>query len=488
MVLKSGETVVSTSGSTEPAAPGQRLRHGKLGVFAIVFFVIAAVAPLGSIVGGAPVVFAAIGVTAPMAYLAVGVLFAVFAAGFVAMSRHVTNAAGFVAFIAKGLGSRFGGALAAVAVLGYVALVCGLWAITAGIAESTMAGLGLAVPGWVWWVVGLVIVTTLCAVGIEVSLRVLGVLVVLEICTLLFLAITVIAGGGATGSFDLQSFNPANVVPSGVGIAILFAATCYAGFEATVVFSEEAKNPARTIPRAAYLAIAVIGVFYAFITWVLANAWGASEVQAAAQADPVGFVFAVAATYGPSWLPSALGIIMLVSSMAMFIGFHNLLSRYLFSLGRSGMLPAALARTSKSGTPRVAVLGFSAVVFVVVGGFLVFGADLMTVIYPWLTSLGTVALVLVLLFTCMAIVAYFAGKGAADARIWHTRIAPVIAGIGFLIILLLAVVNYDALLGGSGGVARWLILLIPVAFIGGLIRADRQRRAGRELTFEDSPV
>lgn len=488
MVLKSGETPISTSSSVEQGPPAQGLKRGKLGVFSIVFFVIAAVAPLGSIIGGAPVVFAAVGVTTPLMYLLIGALFAVFAAGFVAMSRHVTNAAGFVAFIAKGLGSRLGGALAAVAVLGYVALTCGLWAIVSGIAESTMLGLGLAVPGWVWWLVGLVIVTVLCAVGIDVSLRVLGVLVVLEIVTLLFLAATVILGGGATGSFDLESFNPTNVVPSGVGIAILFAATCYAGFEATVVFSEEARNPSRTIPRAAYLAIAVIGIFYAFITWTLANAWGSDEVQAAAQADPVGFVFTVAGTYGPPWLPTALGIMMLASSLAMFIGLHNLLSRYLFSLGRSGMLPAVLARTSKSGTPRVAALVFSAVVLVVVGGFLLFGADLSTVIYPWLTSLGTMSLVLVLLFTCLAIVAFFAGKGSAHAKIWHTRIAPVIAGAGFLVIAVLAFVNYDALLGGSGGAARWLILLIPVAFVGGLWRAVHQRRAGRELVFEDSPV
>ena len=480
-------TDTSTSSGTEGGA-GPGLRRGKLGVLAIVFFVIAAVAPLGSVIGGSPVVFAAVGVTAPMMYIIVGVVFAVFAVGFVAMSRHIANAAGFVAFIARGLGSRLGGALAGVAVLGYVALTCGLWAIVAGIAEETMSGLGLSVPGWVWWLVGLTLVTVLCAVGIDVSLRVLGVLVILEIVALLFVALVVIIGGGATGSLDLESFNPANIVPSGVGIAVLFAATCYTGFEATVVFSEEARTPAKTIPRAAYIAIAFIGIFYAFITWTLANAWGADQVQAAAQADPVGFVFIVAATFGPPWLSTALGLLMIAGSMAMFIGLHNLLSRYLFALGRSGMLPAALARTSKSGTPRVAVLTFSAVVLVIVGGFLLSGAGLMTVIYPWLTSLGTVSLILVLVVTCVAVVAFFAGKKAEDAKVWHTKIAPVIAGIGFVIIELLAIFNYDALLGGSGGIARWLILLVPVAFVAGYWRAASRSRAGKPVEFEDSAL
>lgn len=481
-------TTNTSAAPGKEGAPRGGLRRGHLGVLAIVFFVIAAVAPLGSVIGGSPVVFAAVGVTAPLMYLIVGAIFAVFAAGFVAMSRHIANAAGFVAFIARGLGSRFGGALAGVAVLGYVALTCGLWAIVAGIAEQTMAGLGIALPGWIWWLVGLALVTTLCAIGIDVSLRVLGVLVVLELVALLVVALSVIVGGGATGSMNLESFNPANIVPGGVGIAVLFAATCYAGFEATVVFSEEARTPARTIPRAAYTAIAFIGIFYAFVTWTLANAWGADEVQAAAQADPVGFVFTVAANYGPPWLSTALGLLMIVGSMAMFIGLHNLLSRYLFALGRSGMLPAVLARTSKSGTPRIAAITFSAIVLVIVGGFLLAGADLMTVIYPWLASLGTVSLVLVLVFTCVAVVAFFAGKKTQDAKVWHTKIAPIIAGLGFLIIELLAIFNYDALLGGSGGVARWFLLLVPIAFVAGYWRASSRSKLGEPVEFEDSAL
>ena len=488
MESRTGYAAMAPQDTEEPATTTGGLRRGRLGVIAIVFLVVAAVAPLGSVIGGSPVMFASVGVTTPMMYLVVGALFAVFSVGFVAMSRHVKNAAGFVAFIAKGLGSRFGGALAGVAVLGYIGLVCGIWALIGGIAELTMAGLGLQLPGWLWWLAGLVVVTALCYIGIDVSLKVLGVLVVLEIAVLLFLAFSVLVQGGATGTLEFDAFVPGNIVPAGAGIAILFAVTCYTGFEATVVFSEEAKQPSRTIPKAAYIAITVIGVFYAFVTWAIANGWGSAEVQAAAQADPIGFVYAVADMYGPPWLSTVIGILMLTSSIAMFIGFHNLLSRYLFSLGRSGMLPAVFARTSASGTPRVAVLAFSGAVLVVVGGFILAGADMMSVIYSWLTSMGTVALVVVLLITCIAILAFFAGKGAAHSRIWHTRIAPVLAGLGFLAVGVLAILNYDALLGGAGDVARWLLLLIPVVFALGWMRASQRRAAGKELVFEDSPL
>ena len=41
-----------------------------------------------------------------------GLLFAVFSVGYVTMSRHLSNAGGFVAYIARGLGVRAGTAAA----------------------------------------------------------------------------------------------------------------------------------------------------------------------------------------------------------------------------------------------------------------------------------------------------------------------------------------------------------------------------------------
>ena len=40
----------------------------------------------------------------------------------------------------------------------------------------------------------------------------------------------------------------------------------------------------------------------------------------------------------------------------------------------------------------------------------------------------------------------------------------------------LAVDNYALLLGGQGGVARWLLLLIPVVAVAGWVTAGRRDR------------
>ncbi|EME51050.1 amino acid transporter [Rhodococcus ruber BKS 20-38] len=67
------------------------------------FFVVAAVAPMVAIAGAFPIVFSAVGAAASTSYLLAALLFVAFAAGYVVMSRHITNAGGFVTCIAHGL-------------------------------------------------------------------------------------------------------------------------------------------------------------------------------------------------------------------------------------------------------------------------------------------------------------------------------------------------------------------------------------------------
>jgi hypothetical protein len=76
-----------------------------------------------------------------------------------------------------------------------------------------------------------------------------------------------------------------------------------------------------------------------------------------------------------------------------------------------------------------------------------------------------------LILTSIAIIVYFARQKTSDNP-WVTTIAPVLSCLAFLAIGYLTISNYDALLGGAGGVAKWLLLLIPVAFATGFAVAS----------------
>ncbi|RZL63801.1 MAG: amino acid permease, partial [Rhodococcus sp. (in: high G+C Gram-positive bacteria)] len=135
--------VTPQSGSTERSG----LRPGTLGVGAIIFFVVAAVAPMAAIIGASPVVFSANGATAPLVYLLAAALFVIFSSGYVAMSRHVRNAGGFVAYIAQGLGARIATAGAGLAILFYGSLQAALWSQFSVFANALIADkLGIDIP------------------------------------------------------------------------------------------------------------------------------------------------------------------------------------------------------------------------------------------------------------------------------------------------------------------------------------------------------
>ena len=167
-------------------------------------------------------------------------------------------------------------------------------------------------------------------------------------------------------------------------------------------------------------------------------------------------------------------VLVVTSFLAMLLGFHNLFARYVFALGRAGMLPAAAGvADERTGTPRRAALAIGVVQLVVIGGFLIFGADPYTTLYAWLIALGTVTLLVVLALTSIAILAFFA-RTRVETNVWSTRIAPGIGLLGFIAVTYLAVDNYTLLLGGQGGVARWLLLLIPVVAVVGWVTAGRR--------------
>ncbi|MFW0794868.1 APC family permease [Gordonia sp. CPCC 205515] len=444
------------------------LRPGRLGAIAIIFFVVAAVAPMAAIVGASPIVFSANGVTAPLVYLLAALLFAVFSVGYVAMSRHITNAGGFVAYIARGLGVRAATAAAGLAILAYTALQAALWSQFSVFAQQLLSDkLGVDVPRWILMFGCLAVVTALTVIGVDVSLRVLGALVALEIAAFVVLDIAIIISSGGADGNSLAGFNPTDLAGPGLGVAFLFCITCFTGFEATVVFSEEAKNPRRTIPRAVYGSIAFIGIFYALTTWALGNSVGADNVQAAATNDPAGFVFAIATAEVGPWLTTTMQVLVVTSFLAMLIGFQNMFARYLFALGRAGVLPRQLGHAHPvRATPAVAAASIGIALAVILAVFELAGADPITVTFSWLLSLGTVSLIVILILTSISIITFFA-RTKLETKTWTTLIAPSIATLGFGLVIYLALTNYDALLGGDGATAEWLLLLIPAFAIAG---------------------
>ena len=129
---------------TKPSAVSRALARDRLGVPAVLFFVLAGVAPLTVAAGVIPTAYATTGLTGiPAAFIVVAVILALFATGYVAMTRHITNSGAFYAFIARGIGRPAGVAAALVALVAYTFLQVGLY----GAFGPNAAGRGRRAPG-----------------------------------------------------------------------------------------------------------------------------------------------------------------------------------------------------------------------------------------------------------------------------------------------------------------------------------------------------
>lgn len=448
-----------------------RLAKDRLGVFSVAFFAFAAAAPIGALVGATPLIFAGVGPGAPLVILAGAVLIAVFAVGYLKMSRRVRNAGGFIVLVSRGLGNTAASAAAGIIVATYIGLSVGLWSLFGLFAEGMFAEWGLQVPALVWAVIGTMVAAFLVIRGVGVSMSVLGVLLGFEVLVIIVLIIGILVNT-PLDALATPSVMFEGIPGPGIGIAFLFTFSMFTMFEAPTVFSEEARDPKRTIPRALYLVIAVIAVLYAVSTWVVSAGVGNSSVAQAAGANPDAFIYELAAQKVGDWFASALHVLVVVSFFAMMLAVQNVFSRYIFSLARAGVLSKSISKVNRNEAPVTAAILVAVAIIVLLALFMLTGTDPFT-LYSWMLGVGTTGFIIVLTIASIAVIVFFRGPGRDDAPVWSTLIAPVVATIGTVGVLVLVLTNYEYV-GGTDAIAWGLLLLIPVLAIAGAVIGTRR--------------
>ncbi|MFB6955560.1 APC family permease [Streptomyces sp. NPDC056309] len=459
------------------------LKPNALGVLGILFFVLSAQAPLTGIAGAAPISVAiGNGAGTPAAYVLAGAMILLFSVGFVAMGRHVVDAGAFYTYIGTGLGRTAGAGSAGLALFSYCVIQAAMYGLYGSIVSGLVAHhTGLDLPWWVWSLATMAVVKVLGAAGIEMGARVLAVFVTAEFSILLvFGLVTLFKGGGPEGLGMTDSFSPSAALQGAPGVAVMFAVASMFGFEATAIYGEEARNPRRTVPRATYLSVLVVTGFFALTSWMLISAYGASKASAAAgealaSGDSTGFVFApIAAEFG-GWVNQVLPILLATSLFAGILTFHNSANRYLFSLGRDGLLPPGLCRLNSRHAPAAAGWVQTVVAVVLVVPFALTGKDPVLTLFSWFSGVAVLAMMLLYLLTSVSVVVFFR-RERLDRRVWNTLVAPVLGVLGLAGAIWLILANFTTLIGGSTGTAVCLTLLVPVVLALGAVNERVRRR------------
>ena len=459
--------------STVASPPAGRLT-GTLGVGSIVFMVVAAAAPLTVVAGSVPLGIAlGNGAGYPSLYAGSAVILLLFAVGFVAMTRHVPNAGAFYTYVGQGLGRAAGLGTAFLALLTYTAIQGAVYGYLGFALNELFTSYGApSLPWWPWTAVAIVVVALLGYRHIDLSSKVLGVLLVAEIAVVLVLdAAIVLRGGDDAEGLSTGTFHLSTVTSGAPGIGLMLAMAGFIGFEATAVFRDEARDPDRTIPRATYAALVLIGVFYSVSAWAVVSGWGDRGGLAEAAKDPGGMVAATTERYVGSVAGHVVQALLVSSLFACVLSFHNVLSRYLFSLGNSAVLPAGCGRSHpRHRSPHVASVlqTVSAAVLMLVCASA--GLDPVAEVFAWLSGAATAGILGLMLLTCVAVLVFF-HRSKVDTRIWNTRIAPILGLVGLAACLYLTVANLPLLVGGSHALAYVIDALLVLSFVAGPVLA-----------------
>lgn len=472
---------MSTNPPLEEAAQHELKRHA-VGTVGIVFFVVAAAAPLAATVATAPITFGETGRGAPGAYLIYGIILLFFAAGYAAMSRHVTSAAGFAAYIEQGLGRIPGFAGATLAVFSYTLTLLGVYGAFGYFTNAIVKQeLNFDLPWYFWSLAGVAVAGVLGYLEIDLSAKILGVLMVAEMSLLVLFDIVAPARGGASG-VSLSAFIPGNVFAGAVGVTILFASTTFIGFEATAIYGEEAREPRKAVPRATYTAVAVVGAFYTITMWAIGLAYKAGAVQSAAVTDPANFVFNVNTQFVGKWSTDVLDVLVITSYFATLLAFHNTLARYLYSLARGGVLPSPLRETHpRWRSPHVASIVITVTTVIVVAAFAIGRADPFLVMFSYLAGLGTIGILVLEATTSISVVVFFRRK-RSGANLWSGLVAPLLGAGGITAAIVLGVTNWKTFTGATGGLAAQLPWLLVAAAFAGVVLAWVKRGSVRTIS------
>lgn len=478
------------------AAGAPRALSGSLGATAIVFMVVAAASPLTVVGGAAPLgILLGNGVGFPALYAVSAVILLLFSVGLAAMSRHIPRPGAFFTYVGYGLGRSTGLAAAWIAMLTYTTIQVSVYGYIGYILSYTLSTYtGASVP---WWLFSLAVIGIAGILGyrhIDLSSKVLAVLLIAEVGVVAVLVAVVLFR--APEGLSLTPFAPSAIASGSPGVGLMFAIAAFIGFEATAIFRDEARDPDRTIPRATYMAVIGIGVFYTVASWGLVMAWGPSGIVDAAAADPGSLILRTMSTYLGATGEIVTNVLLITSMFACVLSFHNVITRYQHSMATAGVLPERLSGVHhRHLSPHVSSLVQTATAAVLIVVFAVFQLDPVLQVFTWFAGVATLAIAILMALTSVAVIVYFT-RTRADRRPWNTIIAPALGFVGLVLSAVLIVAYFPIMVGdvdaegapAFGGLSWFLLALVVVFPAAGYAQAAwiRARRPNAYAKLTDA--
>ncbi|MDQ6779437.1 MAG: APC family permease [Actinomycetota bacterium] len=528
--MEAGVQEVSPQGARSRLTGGTELARNSLGLPQILFCIVTGSAPLAAMMFNAPLSGLGIGVSVPSAFWVAAVSFTLFSVGYIEMARRVTTAGGFYSYTSYGFGRIIGLGTAIGIVVAYALFAVGVNGVTTYFANTSLNSLFGISMDWRIYAFGFIaILFVVTYFHIEVVARILGLCLLGELVILFIFSFSVLFQGGGPDGILWSALNPFGMLSGGVGVkgaATVFGASAagvgffgaywsWVGFEMAPNYAEEAKNPKKMMAYAIYISCIGLGLVYTFWSWMLVTAYGGGKNQwpwavstqygiktapasvGLPKGDYSSVYYPVAQQFGGVWLKDLFQILIITGSFACSLAFWNTANRYLFSMGREGILPRVLGRTHSSHkSPFAATLvvaAFSIILTLLFATGLAGGAQrsalhigvsnplvALSQIGTWLPFQGNLLLLPIMSLCSVAILVYFLRDARDGFHPFKTLIAPILGAGSIAFAVYLMVSNRAALTTGKNtGWTYWSPFIALGVFVLGLLLGIGYRQWSR---------
>jgi amino acid transporter len=466
-----------------------KLQSKAVGLIGVLFLAVTGAAPMSAMLGNVP--FAAgygIGSYTPAAFLLATIVLTLFSIGYAAMASRVSSVGGFYSFISQGIGREVGMSAGITSLACYSIFEASLTGLFAFFGNKWLSDhLGINVP---WLVLALIMIAVIALLSyrdVKLSAKILGVALIAEVAILVIFVLGVVFAASGT-NFNLENLNIFNVytplaeqtvgtvaIPAGAAaVGIFMAFWSWVGFEMAPNYAEESRDPKHIIPRSLMYSVVGLGIFYVIVSWCAVSAYPTeADMAAKAFSDGVNFYLTPIQQFVGNWAYELMFLLILTSSFACGMAFHNTAARYMYSLAREGILPRAIAETHdhhKSPHKASLVQSLLAAVWVILYG-LGYGfndpsAQAWLGVYTLFAVLGTGLLLVLQAIVSLAVIMWFKKNGGGN--VFTTMIAPAISVVVQIWLVYTLIANL-ATLGGTNGFAQSIPYVGLAIIIIGLI-------------------
>ncbi|MBS0231954.1 MAG: APC family permease [Proteobacteria bacterium] len=468
-----------------------RLHAKAIGLIGVLFLTVTGAAPESAMLGNVP--FAAgfgNGLYVPAAFLLATIVLTIFSVSYAAMSSKVSSVGGFYSFISMGLGRDVGMAAGIASLACYSIFEASLTGLFAFFGNSWLQShFGINIP-WIYLSLFMIaFISFLAYQDVQISVKVLGAALVFEVIMLTVFDVGVFLAKGPAG-FNLEALNifhvmtpvtaqkvgTTDIAAGAAAVGVFMAFWSWVGFEMAPNYAEESVDPKRIIPRSLYYSVIGLGLFYIITSWCAISAYPTEgDMLAKAVGDSGNFFLTPITEFVGQWANEAMAVLILTSSFACGMAFHNTAARYMYSLGREGVLPNFLGKTHPTHkSPHVASVVQTLLAALWVCLFAYFlgtndpNAQAYVGVYTMLAVLGTMLLLILQAVVSIAIIVYFRVNHPGEVNIFAGLIAPIIAFISQVWLVYLLVVNLETF-GGTGGFGGRIPLIAFVILGVGLV-------------------